>query len=137
VEWYSGTSPKSLIPNETRNQRGFAVVSVSGYHNDVTTSKKGTNQRGKEKKSNLHQKWHRHVGYHLCGKLLILNFWIFNLHHQNNLHNLKEKVFALAFFHVRRFQHQIGFQHQLRFQSLSWFQQFMIHRVLCITCQNS
>jgi len=50
VEWYSRTSQKSSIPNETRNQRGFAVVSVSGDHNDVTTSKKGTNQGSKEKK---------------------------------------------------------------------------------------
>ncbi|AES88530.2 hypothetical protein MTR_4g057300 [Medicago truncatula] len=50
VESYSGTSPKSPIPNETTNQRGFAVVSVSGDHNDVTTSKKGTNQRSQEKK---------------------------------------------------------------------------------------
>jgi len=29
VEWYSRTSQKSSVPNETRNQRGFAVVSVS------------------------------------------------------------------------------------------------------------
>jgi len=35
---------KSFIPNETRNQRGFAVVSVSEDHNVVTTFKKGLNQ---------------------------------------------------------------------------------------------
>jgi hypothetical protein len=45
VEW----SQKSSIPNETINQRGFAVVSIYGDHNVVTTSKKGTNQRIKEK----------------------------------------------------------------------------------------
>jgi len=38
-------TPKSPIPNETKNQRGFAVVSISGVHNDATTSKKGTNKR--------------------------------------------------------------------------------------------
>jgi len=29
VEWYLGTYPNSLLPNETTNQRGFASVSVS------------------------------------------------------------------------------------------------------------
>jgi hypothetical protein len=129
VKWYSRTSQKSSIPNETRNQRGFAVVSVSGDHNVVTTSKKGTIQRSKEKKSNLHQK--RHVGSHIRGRLLILNIRKVNLHHQKNLHNLKEKVLALAFLHVHRFKLRF------RFLSLSWFQEIMIHRVLCVTCQNS
>ena len=74
------------------------------------------------KKSKLHQK--RHVGSHLRGRLLILIIRKVNLHHEKNLHNLKEKVLALAFL-------------RFRFLSLSWFQEIMIHRVLCITCQNS
>jgi len=81
----------------------------------------------KKKKSNLHQK--QHVGSHLRGRLLILNIQKVNFHHQKNLHDLKEKVLALTFLHVRRFK--------LRFLSLSWLQEIMIHRVLCITCQNS
>jgi len=130
VEWYPRTSRKSSIPNETRNQRGFAVVSVSGDHNVVTTSKNGVNQRRKEKKnSNLHQ--NRHIGSHLRGRLLILNIRKVNLYHQKNLHNVKQMVLALAFLHVRRFKLRF------RFLSLSWFQEIMIHRVLCITCQNS
>jgi len=43
---------------------------------------------------------------------------------QKNLHNLKEKVLALAFI-------------RFWFLSLAWFQEIMIHRVLCITCQNT
>jgi len=99
VEEWSVTQ-KSFIPNETRNQRGFAVVSVSGDHNVVTISKKGANQRSKgKKKSNLLQK--RHVGSHLRRRLLILNIWKVNLHHQKNLHNVKQKVLALAFLRFR------------------------------------
>jgi len=56
----------------------------------------------KKKKSNLHQK--RHVGSHLRGRLLILNIRKVNLHHQKNLHNLKEKVLVLAFLHIHRFK---------------------------------
>jgi len=61
----------------------------------------------KKKKSNLQQK--RHVGSHLRGRLFILNIWKVNLHHEKNIHNLKEKVLALAFL-------------RFRFLSLSWFQ---------------
>jgi len=43
---------------------------------------------------------------------------------RKNLHNPKEKVLALTFL-------------RFRFLSLAWFQEIMIHRVLCITCQNS
>jgi len=64
------------------------------------------------KKSNLHQK--RHVGSHLRGRLLILNIRKVNLHHEKNLHNLKEKVLASAFL-------------RFRFLSLAWFQEIMIH----------
>jgi len=59
VAWYPRTSRKSSIPNETRNQRGYAVVRVSGDHNVVTTSKKGANQRSSRKNQNYTKKKRR------------------------------------------------------------------------------
>ena len=51
-EWRGIQERLERVPFQmkTRNQRGFAVVSVSGDHNVVTASKKGANQRSKEKK---------------------------------------------------------------------------------------
>jgi len=49
VEWYSGTSQKSSLPNETTNQRGFVLVNISWSQNVVSASKKGANERSQEK----------------------------------------------------------------------------------------
>jgi len=122
VEWYSRTSQKSSIPNETRNQRGFAVVSVSEDHNVVTTSKNGTNQRSKEKKIKSTPKTTRRIPF---------SWETIDSQHRESQSSPRKKSSQ-----PKRKGARLGIS-RFRFLSLSWFQEIMIHRVLCITCQNS